>query len=58
VFDSLLKENTAGIQQITFVPDRAALQFALEQQKATGGAKPTAAPAPQAKPTAPTVKPK
>jgi Tic22-like family len=62
VLDSLLKENGAGIQQITLVPDKAALQFALEQQKATGGAvapagKP-AVQAPASKPTAPAVKPK
>lgn len=61
VFDSLLKENSTGIQQITFVPDRAALQFALEQQKGAGsgggttpGKPPAAAPAPQAKPIPPT----
>jgi hypothetical protein len=65
VLDSLLKENGAGIQQITLVPDKAALQFALEQQKATGGAvapagKPSkpAVQAPASKPTAPAVKPK
>ncbi len=65
VLDSLLKENGAGIQQITLVPDKAALQFALEQQKATGGAvapagKPgkPAVQAPASKPTAPAVKPK
>jgi Tic22-like family len=65
VLDSLLKENGAGIQQITLVPDKAALQFALEQQKATGGAvapagKPgkPASQAPASKPTAPAVKPK
>jgi Tic22-like family len=56
ILDSLLKENGAGIQQITLVPDRSALQFALEQQKATGGgAAPTA---PAVKPAAPAVKPK
>jgi Tic22-like family len=58
VFDSLLKENSTGIQQITLVPDRTALMFALEQQKGAGGGttpgKPAAAPAPQAKPIAPT----
>lgn len=65
VLDSLLKENGSGIQQITLVPDRAALQFALEQQKAAGGGArtaPTAAPAAPAaapvKPAAPAVKPK
>jgi nickel transport protein len=65
VLDSLLKENGAGIQQITLVPDRSALQFALEQQKAVGGsggaapASKTVAPtATPVKPTAPAVKPK
>ncbi len=38
IVDSLMKENGDGIQQITLVPDRAALQYALEQQKS--GAKP------------------
>jgi Tic22-like family len=47
IVDSLMKENSAGIQQITLVPDRAALQYALQQQ---GGSKApakagTAAPA-------------
>lgn len=63
VLDSLLKENGAGIQQITLVPDRSALQFALEQQKAAGGGaapsgKPATQASPGAKPTAPAVKPK
>jgi Tic22-like family len=63
ILDSLLKESSAGIQQITLVPDKSALQFALEQQKAAGGAtapKPSgaAAPASQAKPTAPAPKAK
>jgi nickel transport protein len=64
VLDSLLKENGAGIQQITLVPDRSALQFALEQQKATGGGaaapagKPAAQTATPVKPTVPAVKPK
>ncbi len=60
ILDSLLKENGAGIQQITLVPDRSALQFALEQQKAAGGgAAPVNKPvAPGAKPTAPAMKPK
>ncbi|MGB8698590.1 MAG: Tic22 family protein [Thermosynechococcaceae cyanobacterium] len=54
IVDSLMKENGPGIQQITLVPDRAALQFALEQQKPAGQAAPGAkpAPAPQAKPPA------
>jgi Tic22-like family len=42
VVDSLMKENSAGIQQITLVPDRAALQYAL-QQGGKGTAKPGAA---------------
>lgn len=62
VYESLLKENGAGIQQITLVPDRSALQFALEQQKAAGGGAPSGKPATQAAPgaksTAPAVKPK
>ena len=63
VLDSLLKENSAGIQQITLVPDKAALQFALEQQRATGGGaapsgKPAAQTATPVKPTVPVVKPK
>ncbi|HEY9826328.1 MAG TPA: Tic22 family protein [Stenomitos sp.] len=59
ILDSLLKDNSAGIQQITLVPDRAALQFALEQQKGAGGAagaKP--APATQAQPKPPATQPK
>lgn len=51
IVDSLMKENSAGIQQITLVPDRSALQFALQQQNAGGAkagtgtpAKPLAAP--------------
>ncbi|NJM78321.1 MAG: hypothetical protein HC852_24260 [Acaryochloridaceae cyanobacterium RU_4_10] len=53
---ALMKDNSAGIQQITLVPDRASLEYALQQQKAGGGAKPaagakpSAAPAPQAQP--------
>ncbi len=69
ILDSLLKENTAGIQQITLVPDKSALQFALEQQKAAGqgvapankpAATPTAPVAPVApgKPKAPATAPK
>jgi Tic22-like family len=70
ILDSLLKENSTGIQQITLVPDRTALQFALEQQKAAGGqgaappaskpaTSPTTAPAPApAKPQAPATAPK
>jgi Tic22-like family len=61
IIDSLIKENSAGIQQITLVPDRAALQYALQQQKPAGNqkaapAKPGAA-AP-AKSKAPDTKPK
>jgi serine protease Do len=33
VVDSLMKENNAGIKQITLVPDKSALQYALELQK-------------------------
>jgi Tic22-like family len=33
VFDSLLKENSAGIQQITLVPDRTALEYAISTIK-------------------------
>jgi Tic22-like family len=66
---ALMKDNSTGIQQITLVPDRASLEYALQQQKASGGAKPAAgstksapaaaptAPAPQAQPSAPS-KPK
>jgi nickel transport protein len=58
---ALMKDNSAGIQQITLVPDRASLEYALQQQKAAGGNKPAAgakqppAPAtsPAAAPTAP-----
>jgi hypothetical protein len=58
ILDSLLKENTAGIQQITLVPDKSALQFALEQQKAAGGAAPASKPvATPTTPVAPTVAP-
>ena len=32
VLDSLFKENSAGIQQITLFPDRSALQFVLDQK--------------------------
>lgn len=54
VLDSLLKESSAGIQQITLVPDRTALQFALDQQKAMGAATPANKPAaPASKPAAP-----
>jgi Tic22-like family len=58
---ALMKDNSTGIQQITLVPDRASLEYALQQQKAAGGNKPAAgakqppAPAtsPAAAPTAP-----
>lgn len=33
IVGALQKNNSAGIQQITLVPDRAALQYAMEQQK-------------------------
>jgi hypothetical protein len=63
VLDSLLKDTGTNMQQITLVPDRAALQFALEQQKGAAGAKPAsgAKPAtttPQAQPQAPANQPK
>ena len=49
IVDSLIKESGAGIQQITLVPDRAALQYALQQQNGPTGTKapvnPSAAPA-------------
>lgn len=45
IIDSLMKENGAGIQQITLVPDRAALQFALQQQNSAAGKAPGAKPA-------------
>ncbi len=35
VLDSLLKENSAGIQQIILVPDKYSLQYALKQQKSS-----------------------
>jgi hypothetical protein len=70
---ALMKDNSTGIQQITLVPDRASLEYALQQQKAAGGNKPAAgakppapatspaaaptAPAPQAQPSSPS-KPK
>jgi hypothetical protein len=42
VMESLLKDKSQTAQQITLVPDRAALQYAVQQQ---GGQKPAAAPA-------------
>lgn len=70
VLDSMLKDTSNSMQQITLVPDRAALQFALEQQKnapaapsakSAPGAKsatPTAPTAPQAQPKPPASQPK
>jgi hypothetical protein len=62
VMDSLLKDKSQTANQITLVPDRAALQYAVQQQggqkpgaaPAAGGQKPAAAPAQtqQAKPKA------
>jgi hypothetical protein len=72
IVGALLKDNSTGIQQITLVPDRTSLEYALQQQKAAGGNKPAAgakpsvpaptgapaaAPAPQAQPSPPS-KPK
>jgi hypothetical protein len=58
IVDSLMKENSAGIQQITLVPDRAALQYALQQQGGQKGSPKPGAAAP-AKPgtAAPAAKP-
>jgi Tic22-like family len=42
VMESLLKDKSQTANQITLVPDRAALQYAIQQQ---GGQKPGAAPA-------------
>jgi nickel transport protein len=42
VMDSLLKDKSQTANQITLVPDRGALQYAIQQQ---GGQKPGAAPA-------------
>ncbi len=60
IVDSLIKESGAGIQQITLVPDRSALQYALQQQNGTKApAKPGAAPAsPSTAPAKPAVKTK
>jgi hypothetical protein len=58
VLDSLIKDNSAGIQQITLVPDRSALQFAIQQQGGQKGSPKPGAAAP-AKPgtAAPAAKP-
>jgi hypothetical protein len=49
VLGTLLKDNSAALQQFTFMPDSASLKYALQQQKAAGGNKPAAG----AKPSAP-----
>jgi Tic22-like family len=60
IVDSLIKETGTGIQQITLVPDRSALQYALQQQNGTKTpAKAGAAPAnPSATPAKPATKTK
>ncbi len=65
IFDSLLKENGSSTPQIVLYPDRTAIQFVLEQQKATGVANPSSKPSTpaskpvnQVKPISPTVQPK
>jgi hypothetical protein len=54
---ALMKDNSTGIQQITLVPDRASLEYALQQQKAAGGNKPAAGAKPPAPATSPAAAP-
>jgi hypothetical protein len=65
IVESLMKDNSSGIQQITLVPDRTALEYVLQQQKGSAQPAPkaapggnTAAPATQAQPKVPATKPK
>lgn len=55
VVDSLLKESGPGINEITLVPSREALDYVIKQQGGTQGQKPQAQPqaAPAAKPSQP-----
>jgi Tic22-like family len=53
IVGALLKDNSTGIQQITLVPDRTSLEYALQQQKAAGGNKPAAGGKPSTSPSAP-----